>query len=243
MKTKKIFFALVVMTITTSMSFHILAETTLPPWAPANGYNAKTTHVFLPDQNIYFDLNKNVYIYEDNGQWFNSPVAPDKFRDVDLRNAKQIEIEMRNENPYTKNVEHREIYNKQVKAEQEAYLKEQKQKLEEAEKLQKEAERAQKENEKAQKVADKAQLESEKAQEKAQEAQKEMEKANEKAAQEVEKARLNAEKAQQKIDAANARALEQKDKAAQKAEKEAVKASLKVQLSSVMEWYIRNSFR
>ncbi|WP_218781915.1 hypothetical protein, partial [Klebsiella pneumoniae] len=26
-------------------------------------------------------------------------------------------------------------------------------------------------------------------------------------------------------------------------EKEAVKASLKVQLSSVMEWYIRNSFR
>ena len=143
MKTKKIFFALVVMTITTSMSFHILAETTLPPWAPANGYNAKTTHVFLPDQNIYFDLNKNVYIYEDNGQWFNSPVAPDKFRDVDLRNAKQIEIEMRNENPYTKNVEHREIYNKQVKAEQEAYLKEQKQKLEEAEKLQKEAERAQ----------------------------------------------------------------------------------------------------
>ena len=96
MKTKKIFVALVALLLSaTAFTGH--AGTTPPPWAPANGYNAKTTHVFLPEQNIYFDLNKNVYIYEDNRQWFTSPVVPDKFRDVDLRNAKQIEIEIKPE--------------------------------------------------------------------------------------------------------------------------------------------------
>ena len=141
MKTKKIVAALVVLTfaiITTHAG-------TTPPWAPAGGYNAKTTHVFLPDQNMYFDLKKNVYIYEENGKWFNSSTPPQKFSEVDFNNAKQIEIEMKGENPYTKNLEHREAFNKQIKAEQDAYLKEQKQKLDEAERLQKEAEKAQKE--------------------------------------------------------------------------------------------------
>ena len=40
-----------------------------PPWAPAHGYRAKTRHVYFPDQNFYFDVQKSVYIYMSGDKW------------------------------------------------------------------------------------------------------------------------------------------------------------------------------
>ena len=40
-----------------------------PPLAPAHGYRAKTRHVYFPDHNFYFDVQKNVYIYLNGSTW------------------------------------------------------------------------------------------------------------------------------------------------------------------------------
>lgn len=39
-----------------------------PPWAPAHGYRAKTRHIYFPDQNMYYDIQRGNYIYFNNGK-------------------------------------------------------------------------------------------------------------------------------------------------------------------------------
>ncbi|HHT23288.1 MAG TPA: hypothetical protein GXZ87_08275 [Bacteroidales bacterium] len=86
MKSKQIFISIII----TLIAIFVLPtglNAAPPPWAPAQGYNEKTTHIFLPDQNMYYDLNTSEYIYEENGQWFKSLYVPEKFSYVDFRNA------------------------------------------------------------------------------------------------------------------------------------------------------------
>ena len=33
-----------------------------PSWAPAHGYRANTRQVYFPEQNLYYDVGKSVYI-------------------------------------------------------------------------------------------------------------------------------------------------------------------------------------
>ena len=104
---KKVIFALIVAFVfTTTLSSSANAAT--PPWAPANGYNKKTTHIYLPEQNIYFDLNKNVYLFEENGVWIDSQTLPQKYSGIDFSKSRQMELTVKNEEPYKKIVEHRE---------------------------------------------------------------------------------------------------------------------------------------
>ena len=53
MKTKKIVAALVVLTFAIITTTPANAVTT-PPWAPAGGYQGKTTNVLLPAPKLYF---------------------------------------------------------------------------------------------------------------------------------------------------------------------------------------------
>ena len=55
-----------------------------PPWAPAHGYRAKTRHIYFPEQNMYYDLQKGVYIYYDNGNWQVNVNLPTVFGSVNL---------------------------------------------------------------------------------------------------------------------------------------------------------------
>ena len=50
----------------------LLPESTFaqpPKWAPVYGYRAKTRHIYFPQQNFYYDIQKHNYFYLNNGIW------------------------------------------------------------------------------------------------------------------------------------------------------------------------------
>lgn len=40
-----------------------------PPWAPAHGYRRKTAYRYYPDQETYYNIEKNEYVWLDHGKW------------------------------------------------------------------------------------------------------------------------------------------------------------------------------
>jgi hypothetical protein len=81
-----------------------------PPWAPAHGYRAKTRHVYFPDHNFYFDMQRGMYIYLNNGGWAVSASLPSFFSSVNLRSAVQIELDFSGDSPHRHNNDHRVKY-------------------------------------------------------------------------------------------------------------------------------------
>ena len=65
-----------------------------PPWAPAHGYRAKTSHVYFPDHNFYFDVQKNVYIYLNGGNWEVGVKLPSLYAGIDLKLTATGELEL-----------------------------------------------------------------------------------------------------------------------------------------------------
>jgi hypothetical protein len=78
-----------------------------PNWAPAHGYRAKTRHIYFPDNNFYFDIQKNVYIYLSGDQWQVSIKLPSLFASIDLKGAVQVELELYTDTPQKYNAEHK----------------------------------------------------------------------------------------------------------------------------------------
>jgi hypothetical protein len=81
-----------------------------PSWAPAHGYRAKTRQVYFPEQNVYYDTQKESYIYFSNGKWEVSVGLPPILKGVDLKIAKKIEMELDTDQPQLYNDEHKKIY-------------------------------------------------------------------------------------------------------------------------------------
>jgi len=81
-----------------------------PPWAPAHGYNAKTRHVYFPDQNFYFDVEKNVYIYLNGGNWQVGVKLPLIYAGIDLKSATKVELELNTDTPQKYNADHKVKY-------------------------------------------------------------------------------------------------------------------------------------
>ncbi len=77
-----------------------------PPWAPAHGYRAKTKHIYFPDQNMYFDLQKGMYIYLSNGNWVFSAKLPTLSGNQNLNTAMKVELDLNDPDPYKYNAEH-----------------------------------------------------------------------------------------------------------------------------------------
>lgn len=78
-----------------------------PNWAPAHGYRAKTRHIYFPDNNFYFDIQKNVYIYLSGDQWKVNIKLPSLFAGIDLKGAVQVELELYTDTPQKYNAEHK----------------------------------------------------------------------------------------------------------------------------------------
>lgn len=78
-----------------------------PSWAPAHGYRAKTRHIYFPDNNFYFDIQKNVYIYLSGDQWQVNIKLPSLFASISLKGAVQVELELYTDTPQKYNAEHR----------------------------------------------------------------------------------------------------------------------------------------
>lgn len=90
-----------------------------PPWAPAHGYRAKTKHIYFPDQNFYFDIEKSVYLYLNNGSWSISASIPSVFGTINLNTARKVELEIGGHTPYQYNEQHKITYKKPKKAKKE----------------------------------------------------------------------------------------------------------------------------
>jgi hypothetical protein len=77
-----------------------------PPWAPANGYRAKTRHIYFPEYNFYFDLQRNGYFFFSNNRWSFSASVPTLYAHVNLRTTRHIELDFYGDRPYRNNRNH-----------------------------------------------------------------------------------------------------------------------------------------
>jgi len=99
-----------------------------PPWAPAHGYRSKTKHIYFPDQNFYYDVEKRVYLHLENGKWSVSVTIPSIFANINLGTARKVELEISGHTPYQYNEEHIVKYKKPKKQKVKKQKKENKKK-------------------------------------------------------------------------------------------------------------------
>lgn len=81
-----------------------------PSWAPAHGYRAKTRHIYFPDHNFYFDIQRGVYIYLEGAQWSIAARLPALFGNINLGASTQIELDLDSATPHTYNARHMTKY-------------------------------------------------------------------------------------------------------------------------------------
>ena len=81
-----------------------------PRWAPAHGYRAKTRQIYFPEQNFYFDLKRNVYIYFENGRWISNIRPPQIYANINLMLAPKVELSIASSKPYLHNKTHITMY-------------------------------------------------------------------------------------------------------------------------------------
>jgi len=86
-----------------------------PPWAPAHGYRAKTRHIYFPNQNMYYDIQKSNYIYFSNGKWSISTRVPSIFVGINLGKSTQIQLDYFGSYPQYFNKDHKIKYKKEQK--------------------------------------------------------------------------------------------------------------------------------
>ncbi len=111
----------IVLTLTFTMPLDTLGQNKEkqngpPAWAPAHGYRAKTRHIYFPDHNFYFDLQKNVYIYLGNDTWRVGVKLPSLYASIDLGKAVKVELELNTDSPQKYNSEHIVKYKTKTKA-------------------------------------------------------------------------------------------------------------------------------
>lgn len=82
----------------------------VPFWAPAHGYRAQTRQVYFPDYNVYYDIQRGVYISIDNGRWSASLDLPIRFGNANFRNARYVELNVNSRAPQCYNDDPRDGY-------------------------------------------------------------------------------------------------------------------------------------
>lgn len=102
MKTKLFTIALgVIFALSLSMPTEVSARNNhrVPVWAPAHGYRAQTRHVYFPKYNMYYDIQRGVYISVNNGRWSASMDLPIRFGNVNFRSARYVELNVNSHAP------------------------------------------------------------------------------------------------------------------------------------------------
>ena len=87
-----------------------------PPWAPAHGYRANVKHVYFPEHNVYFDVQKAVYISASGSGWSVSVELPSLLKGINLSASTQIELDLNTDKPQQYNSEHKTKYKAQYKS-------------------------------------------------------------------------------------------------------------------------------
>lgn len=81
-----------------------------PSWAPAHGYRAQTRYIYFPDQNVYYDNQKGVYISLNGDNWNVTASLPSIFSGVDLNIALKVELDLSTDTPQKYNSDHKTKY-------------------------------------------------------------------------------------------------------------------------------------
>jgi len=110
MKTKLFTIALsVIFALSLSMPTEVSARNNhrVPFWALAHGYRAQTRQVYFPEYNMYYDIQRGMYISVDNGRWSASLNLPIRFGNANFRNARYVELNVNSRAPQCYNDDQR----------------------------------------------------------------------------------------------------------------------------------------
>ena len=94
-----------------------------PDWAPAHGYRAQTRQVYFADYNVYYDLEKSVYISYSNGDWHVEASLPLNLKGINLQAAVQVELNLDTDSPQQYNAEHKQKYKDKSKKDKSGKVK------------------------------------------------------------------------------------------------------------------------
>ena len=83
-----------------------------PAWMPSNGYKENVGNIYFPEQDMYYNIKKNVYIYQNNGKWTESKQVPSAYSKTDFSKAKKVEMTTKTNKPQKNNTEHKSEYKK-----------------------------------------------------------------------------------------------------------------------------------
>ncbi len=83
-----------------------------PAHAPAHGYRAKHGYRYYPGAEIYFDINRNVYFYLQQGKWLSAPTPP-PLPGLDLKDF--VNLELDTDQPFSLHDKHLRLYPPKIK--------------------------------------------------------------------------------------------------------------------------------
>ncbi len=87
---------------------------TPPSWGP-QGYD-DDRYYYLPDIDVYYDVNQSVFIYDNGGKWIREKRLPSRYRQYDLYSGYKVVLtDYRGDAPYTYHTKHRANYPKGYK--------------------------------------------------------------------------------------------------------------------------------
>lgn len=84
---------------------------TPPNWGPVGYDNSR--YYYLPDIDVYYDINQSVFISDNNGKWVRAKRLPERYRQYDLYSGYKVVLnDYRGDAPYKYHSKHRAEYPK-----------------------------------------------------------------------------------------------------------------------------------
>lgn len=77
-----------------------------PHWVDVRCCDPGTRYIFFPEDNFYYDLEREVYIYPYDGMWLVSEVLPSMYINIDFAYVPIIELDLHINRPYLHNHDH-----------------------------------------------------------------------------------------------------------------------------------------
>ncbi|MCC9019502.1 MULTISPECIES: hypothetical protein [Flavobacterium] len=114
MKSLKYFFIAMTFIAVSSLQAQVSVNVNIgtpPAWGPA-GYT-DVRYYYLPDLEMYYDINASIYIYISNGKWIRARNLPRNYRNYDLYNEYKVVLtDYRGNSPYDNYKTHKVKYGK-----------------------------------------------------------------------------------------------------------------------------------
>ena len=84
---------------------------TPPNWGPQG--NDDSRYYYLPDIDVYYDVNQSVFIYDNGGKWTRDKNLPSRYRNYDLYGGYKVVLnDYKGNTPYSYHAKHVKAYPK-----------------------------------------------------------------------------------------------------------------------------------